>query len=408
MAKKKATGVLDLSAIAAQVTGKDLNTTFGDSPTVLSTIAGNLSTGSISSDVYLGGGFALGRMHEIYGMQGSGKTAVALQVVKSCQDQGGVCFWAATEVGSWDVPRAKAFGLDLSRVIVSSPEYLEKLFEYTYNIVKVVYNTIAKQNPDIPVVLVIDSVNASPMKSLVATGNVYADGMASRQRALADFMKLLEIPLSKTKIAIIFINQISANIGAKWGAPGVKSAGTGNQFFHHLSTSLFLDYKGRSDSGQTVKLTLRKLRTERPHTKWTTFMWYYYGALEHHELFNIAVEYGLLEKKGGWTYDTAEEGIPRGERMRWQSGWAGLFEIKSSDSVYYQNLLARSVLCLRRTVRHRDEELVLKLDKQYSKLVDTLRLRAGKEYVGQSVESPKVIAPIIDGEEEDKTEANAD
>jgi len=366
--------MLDLSGARKLLEGKELNTRTGDEKSVLSSIPGYISTGSFVTDIYLGGhGLAYGRMHEFWGMQGSGKTTYANQLGVQCQRAGGLVFWGAIEAGSWDPDRFKKFGGDPSQVLVSSPECLEALFEYVYTIVTKVHGTIKKSAGEIPILIIVDSVNASPPRSLVKSGNVYADGMASRQRALADFMKILELPLAKSKICLLFLNQISANIGAKWGAKKVKSAGTGNQYFHHLSTSVFLDYKKRGDSGQRIKLHLEKLRTERPGTSWETYMYYYYGVIEVHELFEVSVQYGLLEKSGQTMYDTSQEGIPKEQRAKWKGGQSGFIEYVQLRPAYYQNLLSRAKICVTRTVRARDVDLIKQLDLQYHALVEQAR-----------------------------------
>jgi len=52
----------------------------------------SISTGSLSLDLALGiGGLPKGRVIEIYGPEGSGKTTLALQVVAEAQKSGGIC-----------------------------------------------------------------------------------------------------------------------------------------------------------------------------------------------------------------------------------------------------------------------------------------------------------------------------
>ena len=49
-----------------------------------------ISTGSLALDIALGiGGLPMGRVAEIYGPEGSGKTTIALSVIANCQKRGG-------------------------------------------------------------------------------------------------------------------------------------------------------------------------------------------------------------------------------------------------------------------------------------------------------------------------------
>jgi RecA/RadA recombinase len=352
---------------------KDANTSSGASKDAIGKIRDVIPTGSFVADAYLGGGFACGRAHEIYGTQGAGKSTIAYQCARETQRKGGWVFWLAAEAGSWDTQRAVKFGVDPKRVTLAYPEHLEAMMQWIFKLVKEIGPAYEKET-GAPITVVVDSVNASPLKSLVDTENPFAQGMASRQRIIGDFCKLLEIPLAKTRICILFLNQISADLKATMytSGPGVKSAGTGNQLFHHVSTSIFLGWKTKTPTGHHIKWWTQKVRSERPGAKWETYMWFYYGVIEWYEVFEYALANGLLLKGGaGWTSDIVLQGIP-GPKFQ---GSEGFYEKVEAHPAWYAVLGWRAKYTVLRAVRGADKKIIEACDEQLKALnEETVRL----------------------------------
>lgn len=57
----------------------------------------SISSGALTLDAALGGGFPKGRVVEIYGPESSGKTTLALHAIAECQKAGGVCAFVDAE-----------------------------------------------------------------------------------------------------------------------------------------------------------------------------------------------------------------------------------------------------------------------------------------------------------------------
>src|SRR5438093_6143407 len=80
-----------------------------------------ISTGSLSLDIALGGrGLPRGRIIEIYGNEGSGKTTIALHAVANAQKNGGVAAYIDAE-HALDPGWSKRLGVDLENLLVSQP-----------------------------------------------------------------------------------------------------------------------------------------------------------------------------------------------------------------------------------------------------------------------------------------------
>ena len=88
-----------------------------------------IPTGSIGLDIALGvGGLPRGRVIEIYGHEGSGKTTLTLHVVAEAQKLGGVAAFIDVE-HAIDPLYAKNIGVDMDSVLISQPDTAEQALE---------------------------------------------------------------------------------------------------------------------------------------------------------------------------------------------------------------------------------------------------------------------------------------
>ena len=81
-----------------------------------------IPTGSFSLDLALGvGGLPRGRIIEIYGPEGSGKTTLALNVVAQAQKQGGKAAFIDAE-HALDPEYAARLGVKINDLLISQPD----------------------------------------------------------------------------------------------------------------------------------------------------------------------------------------------------------------------------------------------------------------------------------------------
>jgi recombination protein RecA len=86
-----------------------------------------ISTGSLGLDLALGiGGLARGRITEIFGMESSGKTTLALQVIAEAHKLGGKCCFIDAE-HALDPIWAKKLGVKLEELLVCQPDSGEQV-----------------------------------------------------------------------------------------------------------------------------------------------------------------------------------------------------------------------------------------------------------------------------------------
>jgi recombination protein RecA len=87
-----------------------------------------MRTGVAELDALLGGGFACGRIAELFGPPGCGKTTLALALVAAAQRESRVCAWIDAE-NALDPVRAHALGVDLGTLVAARPRTGEQAIE---------------------------------------------------------------------------------------------------------------------------------------------------------------------------------------------------------------------------------------------------------------------------------------
>lgn len=87
----------------------------------------SISTGSLVLDQALGvGGVPRGRITEIYGPEGSGKTTLAMHIVAEAQKAGGYAAFVDAE-HAFDPRYAKNLGINTDELLVSQPDSGEQV-----------------------------------------------------------------------------------------------------------------------------------------------------------------------------------------------------------------------------------------------------------------------------------------
>jgi len=173
-----------------------------------------ISTGSLSLDLALGGlGFPRGRIAEVFGPESSGKTTIALHAIAQAQKAGGIAAFVDAE-HALDPSWAKKLGVELETLLVSQPGCGEEAMQITEMLIK--SNAVD--------IIVVDSVAALvPRKEL--EGEMGDSHVGLQARLMSQAMRKLTGVISKTKVVVIFINQIREKIGVMFGSPETTPGG---------------------------------------------------------------------------------------------------------------------------------------------------------------------------------------
>ena len=171
-------------------------------------------------------GVVRGRIYEIYGTEGSGKTTIGLESINSCQSQKGKAMFVDVE-HSLDIAYAKKLEVDFGKLLFGQPNSGEETFDMILWAIDSNYDLI-----------VIDSVAAmTPLAEIES--DMEQDLMGVHPRLMGKGLRKVSLKLgAATPSAIIFINQIRMKIGVQFGNPEVQPGGKALKFFSDVRIEL--------------------------------------------------------------------------------------------------------------------------------------------------------------------------
>jgi recombination protein RecA len=167
---------------------------------------GVIPTGSLSLDLALGvGGVPRGRIVEVFGPEGSGKTTVCLHIIAEAQRHGGIAAFIDAE-HALDPTYARALGVNIDELLVSQPDSGEQALEIADMLVRSGALSI----------VAIDSVAALVPRAEIE-GEMGDTHVGLQARLMSQAMRKLAGSLSKFDTTAIFINQLREKIGVLFG-----------------------------------------------------------------------------------------------------------------------------------------------------------------------------------------------
>ena len=251
-----------------------------------------IPTGALGLDIALGvGGVPRGRVCEIYGPESSGKTTLALHVVAEAQRAGGNAAFVDVE-HALDPVYAKAVGVNTDELLVSQPSTGEEALEIVEALVR--SNAVD--------VIVVDSVAALVPRAEIE-GEMGDAHVGLQARLMSQAMRKLTSSLSKSRTALIFINQIRMMIGVMFGNPETTSGGKALKFYSTCRLEIRRTgniEQGTEIVGHRVRVKVAKNKVAPPFKQTEFDIMYGEGISREGGLVDEGVVYKIVDKAGAW------------------------------------------------------------------------------------------------------------
>ena len=252
-----------------------------------------IPSGSLALDIALGiGGFPRGRVVEMYGPEGSGKTTVALHIVANVHKLGGVAAFIDAE-HALDVGYAKRLGVQVENLLLSQPDYAEQALEISEALV-------ATGEVDL---VVVDSVAALVPKSELE-GSFGEQYVGLQARLMSQALRKLAGTIAKKRACVVFINQLREKVGVMFGSPEVTPGGRALKFYSSVRVDVRTLNKIKGANGRIVGAHVRARVTKNklapPFREAEFEIIYGKGINRAADVLDTAVTFGVVERSGAW------------------------------------------------------------------------------------------------------------
>lgn len=186
-----------------------------------------IPTGSLALDMALGaGGVPRGRITEIYGPEMAGKSTVAMHIIAQAQKLGGLAAYIDVE-HAMDPTFAETIGIKVDDLLISQPDTGEQAMEICEALVR--SNAVD--------IIIVDSVAALVPRAEIE-GDMGDPQMGLQARLMSQALRKLTGAVSKSRTALVFINQLREKIGIVFGNPETTPGGRALKFYSSVRIEL--------------------------------------------------------------------------------------------------------------------------------------------------------------------------
>jgi recombination protein RecA len=253
-----------------------------------------IPTGSLALDRALGvGGIPRGRVTEIYGPEGAGKTTVCQHIVAEAQKRGGTAAFIDME-HALDPAYAALCGADVENLLISQPDTGEQALEIAEALIR---------SGAVDVVIV-DSVAALVPRAEIE-GEMGDSHPGLQARLMSQALRKLSGAVKQSNTALVFTNQLREKIGVMFGNPETTSGGRALKFYATVRLDIrrinAIKEKGEV-IGNRTRVRVKKNKVAPPFRVAEFDIMYDEGISKAGDLLDIAVELGVVDKRGSYYY----------------------------------------------------------------------------------------------------------
>ena len=266
-------------------------------------VTGWISTGSTMLDLAIAnrpnGGVAVGKITELNGLEGSGKSLIGSHLLASTQRQDGVAVYIDTE-SAVSQEYLRAIGVDTTSMLYVHLETVEEIFDTIETIV----TKIRESDKDKLVTILVDSLAAASTKQEMDT-DFDKDGWATAKAIIiSKAMRKVTQMIARQKVALVFTNQLRQKLGVMFGDPWTTSGGKALPF--HSSTRVRFKNAGQIKDGNKTTIGIKikgqviKNRLGPPMRTVEFPLYFDTGIDDFGSWLTVMKEHKLLKSGGAW------------------------------------------------------------------------------------------------------------
>jgi len=278
-----------------------------------------ISTGSTILDLAISnkpnGGVAVGKITELNGLEGSGKSLIGAHLLASTQSKGGVAVYIDTE-SAVSPEFLDAIGIDTQNMLYIHLETVEEVFETIETIVA----KIRESDKDRLVTILVDSLAAASTK-VEMDADFDKDGWATAKAIIiSKAMRKITQMIARQKIALVFTNQLRQKLGVMFGDPWTTSGGKALPF--HASIRVRLKNAGQIKDGSKkntigIKMKAQVIKNRLgPPMRTAEFPLYFDTGIDDYGSWLITMKDHKLVKVAGAWYTLNHVDLETGEVIK--------------------------------------------------------------------------------------------